>query len=98
MSNRTPRLAVANEELNRGSQMDIANFELWGLGIATAILLIALAYGGWRAGWLSRPERERTDAATVEAQRREVEPGQGGRQGGWWQGSHTRPDDITRGV
>jgi hypothetical protein len=78
--------------------MDISNPELWGFGVATVIFLIALSYGGWRAGWLSRRERERTDAATLEAQRREVEPDRGGQHGGWWQGGHTRPDDITRGV
>jgi hypothetical protein len=82
--------------------MDIANPELWGFGVATAILLIALAYGGWRAGWISRPERQRTDAATLEVQRREAKRDQSGQQrgqqGGWWQGAHTRPDDITRGV
>jgi hypothetical protein len=50
--------------------MDIASPEWWGFGVGTAILLIALAYGAWRAGWLSRSERGRTDAATLENQRR----------------------------
>jgi hypothetical protein len=70
--------------------MDIA-YELAGLAAFIAILLIALAYGGWRTGWFSRQEKARTDRAALESQ--------GGQQGGWWQGSsHTRPDDSTRGV
>jgi hypothetical protein len=78
--------------------MDIA-YELGGLAAFIAILLIALSYGGWRAGWFSRQERARTDGASLETQRR----GQGGQQGaqqrgGWQGGTHTRPDDITRGV
>jgi hypothetical protein len=69
--------------------MDIA-YELAGLAAFIAILLIALAYGGWRTGWFSRQERARTDGAALDSQ--------GGQQGGWWQGgAHTRPDDITRG-
>jgi hypothetical protein len=76
--------------------MDIA-YELGGLAAFIAILLIALAYGGWRAGWFSRQERARTDGATLEPH------GRGGQQvgqqrGGWQGGAHTRPDDITRGV
>jgi hypothetical protein len=80
--------------------MDIANPELWGFGVTTAILLIALGYGGWRAGWLSRRERERTDAATLETQGREARSDQAGRQqrGGWQGGAHTVPDPHTRGV
>jgi len=70
--------------------MDMA-YELGALGAVIAILLIALAYGGLRAGWFSRQEKARTDGATLESQ--------GGQQGGWWQGgSHAPPDDITRGV
>jgi hypothetical protein len=45
--------------------------EFWGFGIRTALLLLGLGYGGWRAGWLSRRERERIDAATVAAQAQE---------------------------
>ena len=71
--------------------MDIA-YELGGLAAFIAILLIALGYGGWRAGWFSRQEGARTDGAMLETQR-------GAQQGGGWQGgAHTRPDDITRGV
>jgi hypothetical protein len=64
--------------------MDIA-YELAGLAAFIAILLIALAYGGWRTGWFARQENARTDGAALESQ--------GGQQGG-----HSRPDDIARGV
>jgi hypothetical protein len=47
--------------------------EFWTFGVGTALLLLGLAYGGWRAGWLSQRERERVDAGTLETQRREVE-------------------------
>jgi cytidylate kinase len=50
---------------------DITTPELWGFGITTLILLGGLAYGTVRAGRLSRREKARTDAATVEMQRRE---------------------------
>jgi hypothetical protein len=50
--------------------------EFWGFGGGTLILLGGLAYGSCRAGWLSRRERARVDAATLEMQRREVEPEQ----------------------
>jgi hypothetical protein len=43
----------------------------WAFGGGTLILLVGLAYGSWRAGWLSPRERARTDAATLEMQRRE---------------------------
>jgi hypothetical protein len=76
--------------------------EFWGFGIGIALLLLGLAYGGWRAGWLSRRERARIDAATLEAQRSQRrEAGQQGRewQGGVAQGgAHTVPDPHTRGV
>jgi hypothetical protein len=45
--------------------------ELWAFGVGTAILLVALGYGSWRAGWLSPRERARTDAATRKMQHRE---------------------------
>jgi hypothetical protein len=49
--------------------------EFWGFGSGTLILLVGLAYGSWRAGWLSPRERARTDAATLAMQRSEsVEP------------------------
>jgi|ERR1041385_6058407 hypothetical protein len=49
--------------------------EFWAFGIGTALLLLGLAYGGLRAGWLSPRERARTDSGTLEMQRREsVEP------------------------
>ena len=44
---------------------------LWGIGGGILILVVGLAYGSWKAGWLSRSERARTDAATLELQRRE---------------------------
>ncbi len=44
--------------------------EIW-FGIGGLILIIALIYGVLRAGWLSPPERQRTDAATREVQRQE---------------------------
>jgi hypothetical protein len=50
---------------------EISNPELWGFGVATLIFLFALAYAVWKAGWLSPREKARTDAATVEMQRRE---------------------------
>lgn len=50
---------------------DLATPELWGFGVATLILLGGLIYGTVRAGWLSRREKARTDAAVIEAQRRE---------------------------
>jgi len=50
----------------------------WAFGGGTLILLVGLAYGSWRAGWLSRRERARTDAATLEMQRSEVEPDHNG--------------------
>jgi len=50
---------------------DIGNPELWGFGVTTLILLFAIAYGVFRAGWLSPREKAKTDAATVEMQRRE---------------------------
>jgi hypothetical protein len=46
----------------------------WAFGIGTALLLLGLAYGEWRAGRLLQRERARVDAATLETQRREVEP------------------------
>jgi hypothetical protein len=76
--------------------------EFWGFGIGTALLLLGLGYGGWRAGWLSRRERERIDAATVAAQAQEQAQEKsrlGGQRGGWAQGgAHTVPDPNTRGV
>jgi len=70
--------------------MDIT-YELAGLAAFIAILLIALAYGGWRTGWYSRQESARNDGAALKSR--------GDQQGGWLQGgAHTRPDDITRGV
>lgn len=75
--------------------------EFWGFGAGTLVLLVALAYGAWRAGWLSRRERARIDAATLEAQRQYDLGGQqgGASQGGWLQGgAHTVPDPNTRGV
>lgn len=79
--------------------------EFWGFGGGTLVLLVGLVYGAVRAGWLSRRERSRVDAATLEAQRREDTDGQQGRasHGGWWQGwwqggAHTVPDPNTRGV
>jgi hypothetical protein len=48
--------------------------EFWGFGAGTLVLLVGLVYGAMRAGWLSRRERARVDAATLEMQRREVEP------------------------
>jgi len=73
--------------------------EVWGFGGATLVLLMGLIYGAWRAGWLSRRERERIDDATLQAQYREETDGQQGRasQGGWSQG-HTVPDPNTRGA
>jgi hypothetical protein len=50
---------------------DLTTPELWGFGVTTLILLGGLIYGASRAGRLSRRERARTDAATVEMQRRE---------------------------
>jgi hypothetical protein len=52
-------------------QHDFSNPELWGFGVSTLVLLAGLAYGGIRAGWLSPCEKARTDAATIEMQRRE---------------------------
>jgi hypothetical protein len=68
--------------------------ELWALGAVIVIFLIALAYGGWRSGWLSRQEKARTHGTTLEGQGGQ----QGGQRAGWQGGAHTRPDDITRGV
>jgi len=50
---------------------DLGTPELWGFGVGAAVLLIALIYGAMRAGWLSPRERARTDAATIDMQRRE---------------------------
>lgn len=50
---------------------DFANPELWGFGVATLVLLFGMAYGVWKAGWLTPREKARTDAATLEMQRRE---------------------------
>ncbi len=41
-------------------------FDIGGL-----VLIIALIYAVLRAGWLSPPERQRTDAATRQMQRQE---------------------------
>jgi hypothetical protein len=43
--------------------------EFWAFGIGTALLLLGLAYGGLRAGWLSPRERARTDSGTLEMPR-----------------------------
>lgn len=40
------------------------------IGIAVVVLLAAIIYGAIRAGHLSRKERQRTDEATREMQRR----------------------------
>ncbi len=75
--------------------------EFWGFGGGTLVLLLVLVYGEWRAGWLSRRERARVDAATLEAQRKENRDRQqgGAAYGGWSQGgAHTVPDPHTRGV
>jgi hypothetical protein len=50
---------------------DFSNPELWGFGVTTLVLIVGLAYGIHRAGWLSPREKARTDAATLEMQRRE---------------------------
>lgn len=50
---------------------EIGTPELWAFGVCTLILLAGLVYGATRAGWLTRRERARTDAATLEMQRRE---------------------------
>ncbi len=82
-------------ELQGVNRMDIA-YELGGLFAGIAILLIALAYGGWRPGWFSG---QRTDAGNLQAQARDGQRGRGGQQDrGWRAGAHSRPDDITRGV
>jgi hypothetical protein len=44
--------------------------EIW-FSIGGLILVVALIYAVIRAGWLSPPERQRTDAATREVQRQE---------------------------
>lgn len=44
--------------------------EIW-FGIGGLILITALIFAVLRAGWLSPPERQRTDAATREVQRQE---------------------------
>lgn len=44
--------------------------EIW-FGVGGLILVIALIYGVVRAGLLSPPERQRTDAATRQMQQRE---------------------------
>jgi hypothetical protein len=44
--------------------------EIW-YGIGALILVVALAFAVVRAGWLSPPERRRTDAATRDMQRQE---------------------------
>jgi hypothetical protein len=44
--------------------------EIW-YGIGALILVVALVFAVVRAGWLSPPERQRTDAATREMQRQE---------------------------
>lgn len=51
--------------------MAISNPELWGFGVGTLVLLLGLAYGVWKAGRLSPREKARTDAATLDMQRRE---------------------------
>ena len=38
-------------------------------GLGTIVLFCGLAYGVWRAGWLTRGERGRLDAATEESSR-----------------------------
>ena len=68
----------------------------WSFGIGTALLLLGLGYGGWRAGWLSRRERERLDTATVAAQAQEQpqeKSRQGGQRAGWPQGV-LQPSDL----
>ena len=52
--------------------MDIVK-DAWALGVIIAFILIALAFGGWRAGWFSGP---RNDAGNLQADR-EAERGQG---------------------
>ncbi len=44
--------------------------EIW-FGIGGLILIIALIFAVFRAGWLSPPERRLTDAATRDMQRQE---------------------------
>ena len=54
--------------------MDIVN-DAWALGAIIVAILVALTFGGWRAGWFSGP---RNDAGNLQAQGREAERGQSG--------------------
>jgi hypothetical protein len=71
--NRAGPVAVITSKTETEERMaaDIANPELWGFGVATLIFLCGMAYGVWKAGWLSPHEKARTDAATLDMQRRE---------------------------